>query len=437
MIASRKRSTPLLLAFTLFLIVIWYHSRDSDRIYEQWLSSFESDPVKIAANRTLGFGAVIAVSKEGSHRRHSLIQAANVTDFDLTIPQQPDWTEGDVQRFINGQEHVHRGSLLAWLGHHNALRWFLDSGLETALILEDDVDWDIRLRSTQIPRAASAARQLLPPIRSNHPFASFRNTHTQYWGNHDAWDLLYLGHCGDYFDAVTEDGPDTNRQSFNLSSKPHVIYEDPTLPPRSELHPFTQKLFRLLNLPEKSRVMHRSKFPLCSFGYAVTRPAAIRLLDDLAPARYDKDGPRAFDVALLHACNKGENVPSPTPKFVKGMALPPPAQRNKYSIPGLRCWTLNSELFHHMPGQSQIDEIGAKTGHQSGIPPVDLAAFDQVETRNETTNIDCGFWSGAFSFEDGDMKQLHTLQERVGRQGKCLKDNRWPTDTTIAMTPIE
>ncbi len=28
---------------------------------------------------------------------------------------------------------------------------FLESGLETALILEDDVDWDIRLRSVQIP----------------------------------------------------------------------------------------------------------------------------------------------------------------------------------------------------------------------------------------------------------------------------------------------
>jgi hypothetical protein len=46
-----------------------------------------------------------------------------VTDVQLTIPAQPQWTEGDVQRFINGQSNVQRGSILAWLGHHNALRW--------------------------------------------------------------------------------------------------------------------------------------------------------------------------------------------------------------------------------------------------------------------------------------------------------------------------
>ncbi|KAH9866195.1 hypothetical protein J1614_008760 [Plenodomus biglobosus] len=427
MLASRKRSAPLLLAFTIFFIAIWYHSRDSERLYNQWRSSLESHPVKLAANRTLGFGAVIAVSKEGSDRRHSLVQAANVTDFDLTIPQQPEWTVADVQRFLNGQEDVQRGSLLAWLGHHNALRWFLDSGLETALILEDDVDWDIRLRSVQIPLAASAARQLLPPIRSHHPFANFRNSHMQYWGNHDAWDLLYLGHCGDYFDEVTKDGIDTSRQSFNLSAMPHVTYEDPTLPPEPELHPFTQQLFRLLKMPQQSRVMHRSKFPLCSFGYAVTRPAAMRLLDDLAPPRYQKNGPRAFDVALLHACGKGDSIPSPTPESAESMALPP----------GLRCWTLNSELFHHMPGQSQIAEAGKKSGQRFGIPPVDQAAIEQIEDRNETSNIDCGFWSGAFAFEDGNMEQLHELQENVGRQGKCLKEGRWSVDITMTATPTE
>lgn len=123
MLASRKRPSPLLLAFTLFLILVWYHSRNSDRTSDQYLSSAELSAAKLPANRTLGFGAVVVVSKDGSDRRHSLIQAANVTDFDLTIPTQPDWTEGDVQRFINGQDDAQRGSLLAWLGHHNALRW--------------------------------------------------------------------------------------------------------------------------------------------------------------------------------------------------------------------------------------------------------------------------------------------------------------------------
>jgi hypothetical protein len=123
MLASRKRPTPLLLLFVLVLIGVWYHSRDSDRVYLKWMSSMESQPAKLPSNRTLGFGAVVVVSKEGSSRRQPLIQAANVTDIDLTIPPQPEWTEGDIQRFINGQEKAQKGSILAWLGHHNALKW--------------------------------------------------------------------------------------------------------------------------------------------------------------------------------------------------------------------------------------------------------------------------------------------------------------------------
>jgi hypothetical protein len=308
---------------------------------------------------------------------------------------------------------------------------FLDSGLETALILEDDVDWDIRLRSVQIPLAASATRQLLPPQRSFHPFSNFGSKHVQYWGNHDEWDLLYLGHCGDYFDEVTEDGLKSSK-TFNLTDLPHVVYKDFTLPVRSELHPFTQSLFSALHMPANSRAFHRSKFPLCSFGYAVTRPAAERLLSDLAPPKLRKKGPRAFDVSLLHACNKGSKTPSPTPKWNNPKPHPDPKLRYKYASPGLRCWTLNSELFHHMPGKSQIAEIGERVGEEAaGIPPVDLAGQAQVIFRNETTNIDCGFWSGAFAFDEKDPDQLRTLQERVGRQGKCLKDGRPQIDETL------
>lgn len=303
------------------------------------------------------------------------------------------------------------------------LRRFLASGLETALILEDDVDWDIRLRSIQIPLAASAARTALPPKRPLNPFTRGDRNRSQYWGDHGSWDLLYLGHCGDYFNEVTNDGLVPMDKPFNLSDLAHVVYKDPTLPVRSELHPFTQSLFSALQMPAHSRAFHRSKFPLCSFGYAVTRPAAERLLGDLAPPKLREKGPRAFDVALLHACNKGEKTPSPTP-WMNPKPHPDPNLRHKYASPGLRCWTLNSELFHHMPGDSQIAQIGASMGETHGIPPVDLAGQTQVIYRNETTNIGCGFWSGAFAFDDGDTQRLQLLQEEVGRKGKCLKEGR-------------
>jgi hypothetical protein len=299
---------------------------------------------------------------------------------------------------------------------------FLDSGLETALILEDDVDWDIRLRSAQIPLAASAFRQLLPPQRSSHPFRSVDSHHTQYWGDHAAWDLLYLGHCGDYFVSIDYDGP-RYTQDYNMTDMPHMVYGDPTLPAPRDMHPFTQMLFDKLHMPPYSRVFHRSKFPLCSFGYAVTRPAAEKLLNDLAGPTLKEYGPRAFDIALLESCRKGADTPS---ESTKSSSHRTSEARDESASPGLRCWTLNSELFHHMPGKSMIDAIAAESGKHTGIPPVDLAAQAQVAARNETTNIDCGFWNGAFAFDDDDTESLALLRKHVGRKGKCLKEGRVP-----------
>lgn len=206
------------------------------------------------------------------------------------------------------------------------------------------------------------------------------------------------------------------------------MYSDPTLPAPWDLHPFTQTLFGALGMPAHTRVLHRSQFPLCSFGYAVTRPAAQRLLDDLAAPKLTKHGPRAFDVALLDACRKGSKTPSPTPAHGN---LGPHSDEPQPDLPspGLRCWTLNSELFHHMPGHSLIDEMAAQMGEGPGIPPVDLAGQAQVNYRNETMNIDCGFLSGTFAFDDDDFDRLHFLQQHVGREGKCLKEHRQPVST--------
>jgi hypothetical protein len=123
LVPSMKRPLPLLVGLVLTLLVC-FHYRDTDRIYIPWAASVELQHTKLPANRTLGFGAVVAVSKEGSNRRHALVQQANVTDFDLTLPKQPQWTESDVQMFRNGQEDgTQHGSILAWMGHLNALRW--------------------------------------------------------------------------------------------------------------------------------------------------------------------------------------------------------------------------------------------------------------------------------------------------------------------------
>ncbi|KAK4934864.1 hypothetical protein LTR66_015530 [Elasticomyces elasticus] len=116
-------------------------------------------------NSTLGFGAIYVVSRADSPRQSGLLSAANITGLDITIPSQPLWSAQDiiaVQATENSS--LSHGSALAWLGHINVLDSFLNSMHETALIIEDDVDWDVRLRQKQISKIAGAVRQLIDEL---------------------------------------------------------------------------------------------------------------------------------------------------------------------------------------------------------------------------------------------------------------------------------
>ncbi|KXL43433.1 MAG: glycosyltransferase family 25 protein, partial [Acidomyces sp. 'richmondensis'] len=149
------------------------------------------------ANATMGFGGLFVVSGPGSPRRQHLEEAARVTGLDFRIPEQVAWTEEDVRNFrpvVEEESHVLTGSVKAWLSHHVVLREFLSSGLETAVVFEDDVDWDIRLLTEQIPLAQKAVRSMSKSMgldQERYP-----------WGTPDDWDLLYIGHCGDYFGDI-------------------------------------------------------------------------------------------------------------------------------------------------------------------------------------------------------------------------------------------
>ncbi|KAK3050665.1 hypothetical protein LTR09_008031 [Extremus antarcticus] len=396
MIAPPRRLTPVLVVLVIALatVFIYYRSPIGTSISDHAPSiAAVSGRGRIkAANATLGFGGLFVVSGPGSPRRSHLEQAAAVTELDLIIPEQTQWTGQDVLdfRWDNVTESkVGIGSVKAWLSHHLVLKAFLDSGLETALIFEDDVDWDIRLRTTQVPLAQAAARALTTsPASTVYP-----------WGHPDTWDLFYLGHCGDYFNSLDEGVGVGHHHPHHLTEIPHQIFADPTLPDRTDLHPFTASLLTALDVPDHSRVLHRSKWPLCTFGYAVTRASAQKILTDVAPPKEDiARNLIAYDAALLDGC------------------------RNAYK---LNCFSITPELFHHMEGKSLIALDEEKHDHSKQVfrPPVDVSGFEQVWWRKETSNIGCGFWSGEFYYED-EIPKLQALREEVGRKGRCMKEGR-------------
>ena len=175
----------------------------------------------------------------------------------------------------------------------------------------------------------------------------------------------------------------------DLANIPLISFNDTSLPDFENLHPWTSSLLTNLGVPVHTRLVHRSVFPLCTFAYAVTRDSAKRMVEELVSLETDHS---AFDVAILISCRDH----------------------------GLRCWTVNPELFHHMPGKSIIQGV-ENVAH---LPPVDAMAKEQVDLRGETANIDCGFSKGAFSFAEGDTKRLSYLRREVARKGRCLKKGR-------------
>jgi len=354
--------------------------------YEATPSILDEASLAGPASSTLGFGGIMVVSGKGSPRRSKLIQMANVTGLDLTIPDMPEWSDDDIRSFTqalayDGRE-TGRGSKLSWLSHNYVLEAFLKSDLETALIIEDDVDWDIHLKNVQVPAAAAAARTLFEPA-------------TSYWGNNSAWDVMYLGHCGDWFSRLQAGIGEGHQYPENLTSRHHITFPDPSMPANDSLHPMTARFVTALRLPEHTRALHRSAFPLCTFGYAVTKASARRIVEVVAPITRPEH--MAFDMMMTTGCKAR----------------------------GLKCYTLNPEIFHHMPGDSLIKIQENKT--QAALPPVDAAGLNQTLERNESSNIGCGFWSGAFDFGD-DQNRLEMLKEEVGRKGHCLKPGRTDID---------
>lgn len=315
------------------------------------------------ANSTLGFGNIYAVSREGSPRRHSLIEAVALTNLDITIPVQPSWTDQEIADiYASENSTMTRGSALAWLGHRNVLENFLSSSDETALILEDDVDWDTRIRTQQIPQTAYAIRELL-------------TSHDDYYGSTDSWDVIWLGHCGDYFNA--------SRGSDIATIK---AFNDPAMPDLQDLHPWTQDFLHEIGAHQnQQRLVHESVRPLCTFAYGITRTAATRILNELAirePLRDAEHPCIAYDVRLLESCRDE----------------------------GLRCISVNPELFHHSDVGSEI----AKATEDISIETEGTAHRRPVES--PTTNIRCSARSKKWKVIQDSITDRSVNAERLVRE---------------------
>jgi hypothetical protein len=150
----------------------------------------------------------------------------------------------------------------SWVGHLNAIR--LGRTFHTALIVEDDVEWDTAVRD-QMPTIATAVREFSEakdPPNDLNPYGK-------------NWDVLWLGHCGE---LSPSSGESLEFVVSHLSASSAL-----------EENEFSE--------PEVRRI-YRSTSTICPFAYALSSRGMDWIL------KQQDHGKNALDVWLHIRCKE-------------------------------------------------------------------------------------------------------------------------------------
>ncbi|KAI5860642.1 glycosyltransferase family 25 protein [Durotheca rogersii] len=386
---SRRRGVIAICIFALLLYVYWRRLAGPNTP-EGLLSSATRDTF----NDTLGFEKIFVINLlSRADRRHGMAQAGAASN--LTF----DWIDGipgsqflDDTSLAAGEGHS-AGARGSYMSHMKALKAITRENLGSALIFEDDIDWDVRLKS-QLDTFARASRTWLreanqerqqvelwksaPSLfvgKRGSESASMREPEGDKMGVRpgvqsiygDGWDVLWLGHCG-------ADFPDEQSPASPLRI---VVPKDETVPAPKHLkpHPFAlrDKLGEIY--PPHTRVVHAVDGNVCTLAYAVSHQGARKLLREF-DAKFDSQ----WDLILQKWCDRGHASNTTLP------IDPKPASSGESDQPRPEanpiCLTVQPPLFSHRyvrEGTSNIQGQGGGFARGVGTPYIRLSVHDNLE----------------------------------------------------------
>ena len=106
----------------------------------------------------------------------------------------------------------------------------------------------------------------------------------------DGWDILWVGLC---HDSLPTEG----------DTRIYQIANDPSVPNIDKLHMNNPDM--LQPFPSHTRLIHMANEPICTFGYALSRQGALKLMYSLSV----KELRGIFDNALMWWCQDHNNDP--------------------------------------------------------------------------------------------------------------------------------
>ena len=281
---------PLLFVAAFSLLSLWLqirHKRSfpSSSNHEplrgpQWSNALSPKSMNELRNSTLGFGDIYLLNMPTrTDKLDGFRLITSVTNISYSIIPGVDGRQIPHVAWPGFYQEGRETNTGSWRAHINAAASILDKNLSSALIVEDDADWDAHLL-TQLTQFALGSRLLLNASTSSDSISPYG----------DGWDMLWIGHCA-------QDPPQQPFARF-------FIANDPTVPPPgrrwSLWNPEETLTYDILH-NRTTRVVYRSTGGTCSYAYALSYTGAQKVLYYLSYSHFD--GP--FDVGLQDMCKRG------------------------------------------------------------------------------------------------------------------------------------
>ncbi|CAD0105778.1 unnamed protein product [Aureobasidium uvarum] len=164
-----------------------------------------------------------------------------------------------------------------WRAHLNIMQDMVANNIATALVFEDDADWDVGIRA-QMRELARGSRWLGNTTgETAKPISPYG----------DDWDILWVGHCS------TKSGSDPRRW---------VVPHDPTVaPPNYRMYQDQPDMRTWESGPDadnQTRIIFVASWGFCTTGYAVSLRGAMKMLYHQSLSKFNN----AVDTGLALMC---------------------------------------------------------------------------------------------------------------------------------------
>ncbi|KAK5047193.1 hypothetical protein LTR84_006715 [Exophiala bonariae] len=232
------------------------------RAHEALPHAFRHNSTADIYNGTLGFERLFAIGFEGrTDKRDARKLASALTGF--AIEWLPGVSSADIpEKAVPptwDTEEQSSGSLGCWRAHMDVVAKVVAENIQTALILEDDADWDVNIKEqlVEFAKGSKALQGHNSPLSPISPYG-------------DDWDVLWVGHCR--AGSAWEDEQDM-----------WVIDDDLTVPTTNHRHANWRNDW----LPEPvqrngTRVVLKTHGGMCMYGYAISQRGARKILAALS-----------------------------------------------------------------------------------------------------------------------------------------------------------